>query len=112
MKKIILLVVSLCVLFALTACGQPEITGYHIDENGKLIATIEGNFAKKKKELEEKGYLLKHKEKKNVWDCKGASKAGLCSEERSMISPDYARNFICDFILGIEQINTQLSLFQ
>lgn len=28
---------------------------------------------------------------------------GLCSEERSMISPDYARNFICDFILGIEQ---------
>lgn len=26
--------------------------------------------------------------------------AGLCSEERSLISPDYARNFICDFILG------------
>ena len=43
MKKIILLVVSLCVLFALTACGQPEITGYHIDENGKLIATYEDN---------------------------------------------------------------------
>lgn len=30
-------------------------------------------------------------------------KAGICSMERSMISPDYARNFICDFILGIEQ---------
>ena len=29
--------------------------------------------------------------------------AGLCSEERSMISPDYARNFICDNILGREQ---------
>lgn len=43
MKKIILLVVSLCVLFALTACGQPEINGYHIDENGKLIATYEDN---------------------------------------------------------------------
>ena len=43
MKKIILLVVSLCVLFALTACGQPEVTGYHIDENGKLIATYEDN---------------------------------------------------------------------
>lgn len=28
---------------------------------------------------------------------------GLCSMERSMISPDYARNFICDFILGKEQ---------
>ena len=38
--------------------------------------------------------------------------AGLCSEDRSMISPYYARNFICDFILGKEQINTQLSLFQ
>lgn len=37
--------------------------------------------------------------------------AGLCSEERSMISPDYARNFICDFILGKPQKNTQLTLF-
>ena len=36
---------------------------------------------------------------------------GLCSEERSMISPDYARNFICDFILGKEQKNSQLTLF-
>ena len=42
---------------------------------------------------------------------KKAPKAGLCSEERSMISPDYARNFICDFILGKEQKLTQLSLF-
>lgn len=31
---------------------------------------------------------------------------GLCSEERSMISPDYARNFICDFILGKAQEST------
>lgn len=30
---------SLCILFALTACGQPEIVGYHIDENGNLIIT-------------------------------------------------------------------------
>lgn len=30
----------------------------------------------------------------------GSSKAGLCSEERSMISPDYALNFINDFLLG------------
>lgn len=38
---------------------------------------------------------------------------GLCSEERSMISSDYARNFICDFILGKEQpeIDKQLKLF-
>ena len=38
-------------------------------------------------------------------------KAGICSEARSMISPDYARNFICDFILGREQEHTMPSLF-
>lgn len=37
--------------------------------------------------------------------------AGMCSEERSMISPDYARNFICDFILGKKHEIGQLSLF-
>ena len=36
---------------------------------------------------------------------------GLCSEERSMISPDYARNFICDFIIGKKQQIGQMSLF-
>lgn len=46
-----------------------------------------------------------------VWESKSAAHAGLCSEERSMISPDYARNFICDFIIGKEQKNTQLNLF-
>ena len=51
------------------------------------------------------------KEIKRVVDCKGSSKAGLCSEERSMISPDYAKNFICDFILGKEQDFGQMSLF-
>jgi hypothetical protein len=40
-----------------------------------------------------------------------ASKTGICDEERSMISPDYARNFICDFILGKERVGTQLSMF-
>lgn len=43
---------------------------------------------------------------------KGASEAGLCSEDRSMISTDYARNFIYDFILGKEQENYQGILFQ
>lgn len=51
------------------------------------------------------------KQKKTILSSKGASRAGLCSEERSMISPDYARNFICDFILGKEQIGSQMSLF-
>ena len=51
------------------------------------------------------------KEKKTIMKSKGASKAGLCSEERSMISPDYARNWICDFIIGKEQQHTMRSLF-
>ena len=42
----------------------------------------------------------KDKEVVRVRDAKPAPRAGLCSEERSMISNDYARNFICDFILG------------
>lgn len=29
--------------------------------------------------------------------------SGICSTERSLISADYARNFICDFILGKQQ---------
>lgn len=41
----------------------------------------------------------------------GSKKSGICSEERSMITPDYARNFICDFILGKVQVGTQLSIF-
>lgn len=51
------------------------------------------------------------KEKKRVSFSKAGAKAGICSEERSMISPDYARNFICDFILGQEQTYTQRDLF-
>lgn len=53
----------------------------------------------------------KPKETKTVFTAKGAAHAGLCSEERSLISPDYARNFICDFILGKKQANTELTLF-
>lgn len=45
----------------------------------------------------------KDKEIKRVENCKSSKQTGLCSEERSMISPDYARNFICDNILGITQ---------
>lgn len=47
------------------------------------------------------------KEHKTIMTSKGASRSGLCSEERSMISPDYARNFICDFILGKEQKHSE-----
>ena len=51
------------------------------------------------------------KERKHILECKGASKGGICSEERSLISSDYARNFIYDFILGKEQKGLQKRLF-
>lgn len=53
------------------------------------------------------------KKKRLIKDCKPGIRAGMCSEERSMISPDYARNFICDFIIGKEQTDrpVQPSLF-
>lgn len=50
------------------------------------------------------------KQQKIINKCKSAPHAGLCSEERSLISPDYARNFICDFVLGKEQ-NLEPTLF-
>ena len=53
----------------------------------------------------------KDKKPKSIIHCKKSPKAGICSEERSMISLDYARNFICDFILGKCQTITQPSLF-
>ena len=52
------------------------------------------------------------KKQKSIMKCARTKGDGLCSEERSMISPDYARNFICDFIIGKTQNETQLNLFQ
>lgn len=49
--------------------------------------------------------------KRNVKKSKRGNKAGVCSEERSMFAPEYARNFICDFILGKEISGTQRQLF-
>lgn len=60
------------------------------------------------------GYSFqKDKEVKIVYKAKDAHKidTGVCSEARSMIHPDYARNFICDFILGKEQTHTIPTLF-
>lgn len=51
------------------------------------------------------------KPKKIIMSTKGSKQAGICSEDRSMIHPDYARNFICDFILGKVQPHTQQTLF-
>lgn len=48
---------------------------------------------------------------KAIRDLPHEKQPGLCSEERSMISPDYARNFICDFIIGKKQQIGQMNLF-
>ena len=40
------------------------------------------------------------KNERDILHCKQGARAGLCSQERSMITHDYARSFICDFILG------------
>ena len=58
------------------------------------------------------GETLQDPEKrKTILSSKAGVKAGICSEERSMMSPDYARNFIADFILGRKQEVGQLQLF-
>ena len=36
----------------------------------------------------------------------------ISTRERSLISPEYAKNFICDFILGVENEYTQKDLFK
>ena len=48
------------------------------------------------------------KKQKIIKKCKSGIKAGICSEERSLISSDYARNWICDFVIGKTQNIGQL----
>lgn len=55
--------------------------------------------------------LEPNKNHKTVCGSKPSSKGGVCSTERSMINPKYARNFICDFILGKQQKHSLLNLF-
>ena len=54
----------------------------------------------------------KDKKQKIIKKCKKGIKAGICSEERSLISKDYAHNFICDFIIGIKSQAKDLFLFE
>lgn len=60
------------------------------------------------------GYSIqKNKNVKAVYNQrdKHPVKQGCCSPVRSAINPNYARNFICDFILGKEQELSQKTLF-
>jgi hypothetical protein len=43
------------------------------------------------------------KKQKTIMKAKCGIHAGICSEERSLISSDYARNWICDFVIGKDQ---------
>lgn len=47
---------------------------------------------------------------KTIDKTKGSLRGGVCSEERSLIEPEYAKNFICDFILGIKNSNSKQGL--
>lgn len=55
--------------------------------------------------------LQPRKPGKNICQIAPNGMPGICNEERSLIHPDYARNFICDFVLGKRQDFGQLSLF-
>lgn len=51
------------------------------------------------------------KVQKTILNEKSSGTAGICSAARSMIAPDYARNFINDFIIGKQQPHTERELF-
>lgn len=55
--------------------------------------------------------LKPNRNTKTIMKTAGSDRGGICSKDRSMFSPEYARNFICDFILGKENENTQLTIF-
>ena len=57
-----------------------------------------------------KSYVEKQKPHKTITGLTG-HKGNMCDEERSLISTEYAKNFICDFVLGKEQKHTMRSLF-
>ena len=60
----------------------------------------------------QRGNLMKsHTKSKKIQQCSKGVKAGVCSKERSMLTDKYARNFICDFIIGKEQKHSIRSLF-
>lgn len=48
---------------------------------------------------------------KTIEGCGGGKDAGLCCMARSVISPEYARAFICDNLLALRVPGSQLDLF-
>lgn len=54
--------------------------------------------------------IVKNRKEKRVAKGNPSGRGGKCSAERSMISTDYARNFICDFVLGKPQAYSVLTM--
>lgn len=80
--------------------------------------TIRGDYFKKPTQFIFVGFepgkgqsLSKIRKMKYIEDCKSSPVSGQCSTERSMISPEYAHNFICDFILNEPSGNNVPTLF-
>lgn len=89
-------------------CEPTHGKSYQPTPNNKIRTITAGSNAAKTKR--EKSKLIGREELDEKYiDHK--SQRGLCDEDRSMISPDYARNFICDFIIGKEQPHTIPTLF-
>lgn len=80
--------------------------------------TLRGDYFKKPTQYIFVGFepgngqsLAKKHKMKFIEECPSSPVSGMCSMERSMISPEYAHNFICDFILNIPSGNNVPTLF-
>lgn len=119
--------VKICIERDLRMIFENPITGSFLNNYFLKTPTIKDNNRMKRGDYYKKptGYWFwnceptygetiqkdKKQKKHNEAESRWTAQCGTCNEERSMISPDYARNFICDFILGKKQSNTQLELF-
>lgn len=80
--------------------------------------TLRGDYFKKPTQFIFVGFepgngqsLAKKHKMKFIEECTSSPVSGMCSAERSMISPEYAHNFICDFILNEPSGNNVPTLF-
>lgn len=80
--------------------------------------TLRGDYFKKPTQYIFVGFepgkgqsLAKIRPMEYIEDKRSSPVSGMCSAERSMISPEYAHNFICDFILNEPSGNNVPTLF-
>lgn len=80
--------------------------------------TLRGDYFKKPTQYIFVGFepgngqsLAKIRKRQYIEKCHSSPVSGVCSMERSMISPEYAHNFICDFILNEPSGNNVPTLY-